>query len=44
LTSNRPYRKALPQYEVRQRIKNDSGKHFDPVVVDAFMEMKDLSV
>jgi len=44
LTSNRPYRRALPQYEVRQRIKNDSGKHFDPVVVDAFMEMKDLSV
>jgi putative nucleotidyltransferase with HDIG domain len=44
LTSNRPYRRALPQYEVRQRIKNDSGRHFDPVVVDAFMEMKDLSV
>ncbi|HKG52924.1 MAG TPA: HD domain-containing phosphohydrolase [Anaerolineales bacterium] len=44
LTSNRPYRRALPQYEVRQRIKNDSGKHFDPVVVDAFMEMKDLFV
>jgi len=44
LTSNRPYRKALPQYEVRARIQADSGKHFDPVVVDAFMEMKDLSV
>jgi HD-GYP domain-containing protein (c-di-GMP phosphodiesterase class II) len=44
LTSNRPYRRALPQYEVRARIKSDSGKHFDPVVVDAFMEMKDLSV
>jgi putative nucleotidyltransferase with HDIG domain len=44
LTSNRPYRRALPQYEVRARIKADSGKHFDPVVVDAFMEMKDLSV
>jgi len=44
LTSNRPYRKELPQYEVRARIQADSGKHFDPVVVDAFMEMKDLSV
>src|SRR5689334_22578101 len=44
LTSNRPYRKAMPQYEVRARIKADSGKHFDPVVVDAFMELKDLSV
>jgi putative nucleotidyltransferase with HDIG domain len=44
LTSNRPYRRAVPQYEVRARIKAESGKHFDPVVVDAFMEMKDLSV
>lgn len=44
LTSNRPYRKAMPQYEVRARIRADSGKHFDPVVVDAFMEMKDLAV
>ena len=44
LTSNRPYRRALPQYEVRARIQAESGKHFDPVVVDAFMEMKDLSV
>jgi putative nucleotidyltransferase with HDIG domain len=44
LTSNRPYRRVVPQYEVRARIKADSGKHFDPVVVDAFMEMKDLSV
>jgi putative nucleotidyltransferase with HDIG domain len=44
LTSNRPYRKALPQYEVRERIKAESGKHFDPVVVDAFMELRDLNV
>ena len=44
LTSNRPYRRALPQYEVRARIKADSGKHFDPVVVDAFLELKDLFV
>jgi putative nucleotidyltransferase with HDIG domain len=44
LTSNRPYRKALPHEEVRQRIKADSGKHFDPVVVTAFMELEDLSV
>ena len=25
-------------------IKADSGKHFDPVVVEAFMDLKDLSV
>ena len=44
LTSNRPYRQALPHAEVRQRIKVDSGRHFDPRVVDAFLEMEDLSV
>lgn len=44
LTSNRPYRKSLPQDEVRERIKADSGKHFDPYVVDAFMRMNDMSV
>jgi putative nucleotidyltransferase with HDIG domain len=44
LISNRPYRKGLPYDEVRQRIQADSGKHFDPQVVEAFMDMKDLSV
>jgi putative nucleotidyltransferase with HDIG domain len=44
LTSDRPYRKAMPHDEVRQRIQADSGKHFDPLVVEAFMELKDLSI
>jgi putative nucleotidyltransferase with HDIG domain len=44
LVSNRPYRKALPPAEVREYIKADSGKHFDPQVVDAFMQMDDMSV
>jgi putative nucleotidyltransferase with HDIG domain len=44
LTSNRPYRDGLPQDEVRERIKADSGKHFDPRVVEAFLRMDDLSV
>jgi putative nucleotidyltransferase with HDIG domain len=44
LISNRPYRKGLPHDEVRQRIRADSGKHFDPHVVRAFMEMEDLAV
>lgn len=43
LISDRPYRKAIPHNEVRERIKADSGKHFDPQVVDAFFfEMGDL--
>lgn len=44
LTSDRPYRKALPHEEVRPRIKAESGKHFDPNVVKAFLELSDLSV
>lgn len=44
LISDRPYRKGLPHDEVRQYIHADSGKHFDPRVVDAFFELDDLSV
>jgi putative nucleotidyltransferase with HDIG domain len=44
LVSDRPYRKALPPDEVRARIKADAGKHFDPHVVRAFLELDDLSV
>jgi putative nucleotidyltransferase with HDIG domain len=44
LVSNRPYRKGLPHDEVRQRIQADSGSHFDPRVVEAFMDLKKLSV
>jgi HD-GYP domain-containing protein (c-di-GMP phosphodiesterase class II) len=44
LISDRPYREALPPDEVRQHIKTDSGKHFDPNVVKAFLDLKDLSV
>jgi len=44
LVSDRPYRKGIPPAEVRERIKSDSGKHFDPRVVEAFLEMEDLSV
>jgi hypothetical protein len=29
---------------VRQQIRIDSGKHFDPLVVEAFLDLKDLSV
>jgi putative nucleotidyltransferase with HDIG domain len=44
LTSNRPYRKGLPHTEVKEHIKADSGKHFDPQVVEAFLTMGDYSV
>jgi putative nucleotidyltransferase with HDIG domain len=44
LTSDRPYRKAMPQDEVRKLVRAGSGKHFDPHVVEAFLDLKDLSI
>jgi putative nucleotidyltransferase with HDIG domain len=36
LTSDRPYRKAMPTFEARDYIVNKAGADFDPAVVDAF--------
>jgi HD-GYP domain-containing protein (c-di-GMP phosphodiesterase class II) len=44
LTSYRPYRDPLPPEKVRQIIRADSGKHFDPQVVDAFLKMENIPV
>lgn len=38
IRSKRPYKEALPHEEAVKRIKNDRGKHFDPDIVDAFLE------
>lgn len=42
LTSDRPYRKALPTDEALQYIRDESGHHFDPEVVQAFLAMQNL--
>jgi response regulator RpfG family c-di-GMP phosphodiesterase len=34
----------MPVEEVKAIIQKDSGKHFDPRVVEAFLAMEDLSV
>lgn len=39
LISNRPYRKALSEEDALQYICDQSGKQFDPEVVDIFMMM-----
>jgi putative nucleotidyltransferase with HDIG domain len=39
MLSDRPYRKALPPEEVIAQIKSESGSHFDPHVVDAFLKL-----
>ncbi|MBT4310929.1 MAG: PAS domain S-box protein [Anaerolineae bacterium] len=38
LRSDRPYRKAWSREKTLAHIQAESGKHFDPQVVDAFME------
>ncbi|NUM44985.1 MAG: GAF domain-containing protein, partial [Anaerolineales bacterium] len=39
LRSNRPYRKAWPEAHVRTYIREQSGKFFDPQVVETFLSM-----
>jgi len=41
LTSDRPYHGAVPISEARDVIQRDRGQHFDPAVVDAFMQIPD---
>jgi putative nucleotidyltransferase with HDIG domain len=38
LRSDRPYRSAWPEDKVRDYIRQQSGKHFDPHIVDAFFQ------
>ncbi len=41
LTSNRPYKKAFPIEEALQIVRESSGSHFDPRIVEAFFEIQD---
>jgi putative two-component system response regulator len=40
ITSDRPYRKAMSEDEAVSLITSSSGKHFDPDVVDTFMDLE----
>jgi HD-GYP domain-containing protein (c-di-GMP phosphodiesterase class II) len=39
LTSHRPYRKSWSEEAALQHIKEQSGKHFDPKIVEAFVQL-----
>lgn len=39
LCSDRPYRTAWPEEKAREHIREQTGKHFDPKVVEAFLEL-----
>jgi putative nucleotidyltransferase with HDIG domain len=43
LVSNRPYRKGLLPADVRKKIREQAGIHFDPHVVDAFLSLAEHS-
>ena len=38
LTSNRPYKQAWPAFQTKHMIEQESGRLFDPVIVDAFVQ------
>jgi putative nucleotidyltransferase with HDIG domain len=40
LTSGRPYRKAWSKAKALEYIREQSGQHFDPQVVEAFLQMQ----
>jgi putative nucleotidyltransferase with HDIG domain len=42
LRSTRPYRGAWPEDKVRENLKEQSGKRFDPKVVEAFLNLLDI--
>jgi response regulator RpfG family c-di-GMP phosphodiesterase len=39
MRSNRPYQKGLPEDRVREYIRNLSGTHFDPEIVEVFLSL-----
>jgi HD-GYP domain-containing protein (c-di-GMP phosphodiesterase class II) len=41
MTSNRPYRSGMPEEKVYQIFRDESGKYWDPEVIDAFFRAKD---
>jgi HD-GYP domain-containing protein (c-di-GMP phosphodiesterase class II) len=42
MTTNRPYRKAMPFDRVLSELQKYSGKQFDPEVVDAFRRSAEI--
>jgi putative two-component system response regulator len=44
LTADRPYRKAWSEAQALAHIQEQSGKHFDPQVVVAFLSLLDKDV
>ncbi len=41
MTSDRPYRKAMPREKAREELQKGAGKQFDPRVIDAFLRLEE---
>lgn len=41
LTTKRPYKEAMPQIAALELLKKDKGKHFDPKLLDLFVDQLD---
>jgi putative nucleotidyltransferase with HDIG domain len=39
MVTDRPYRKALPKEKVKEIIKEESGRHFSPLIAATFIEL-----
>ncbi len=44
MSTNRPYRTALPPEEVHRRLLHSRGRQFDPQVLDAFLEVREAGL
>ena len=44
MSSKRPYRGALSEEEARKRLRTGKGRQFDPVLVDALLELLESGV
>jgi response regulator RpfG family c-di-GMP phosphodiesterase len=42
LSSDRPYRKRWPKEQVYAHVQANAGTHFDPAVVQAFLQMQEM--
>ena len=43
LTSDRPYRKTWAKDKVLEHLKAETGKYFEPQLLDAFLGMKEVA-
>jgi putative two-component system response regulator len=43
MTNDRPYRKAIPHEEVISYLMDQSGRYFDPNVVDGFLRVLNMN-